>query len=167
MTTDNSSDKYDVYVFHRSYFCGKMLAYLRYKEIPHNAIYQPLSKVGKLIQENTGLRQMPVVKTPDGQWLQDTTPMINWFEQRYQHAPLLPQNPVVAFLVRLLEDYADEWLWRPSIYYRWMHKADRYMYKRLFVSEFLGGFWDSCAPLRWIAGQLVHKHQRYKFLQCD
>ena len=25
---------------------------------------------------------------------------------------------------RLLEDYADEWLWRPAMHYRWSYEAD-------------------------------------------
>ncbi len=162
-----TSQVYDIYVFHRSYFCGKMLAYLRYKEIPHRAIYKSLAEVGGTLMKHTGLRQMPVVNTPDGEWLQDTTPMIEWFEQRFTDSPVLPKDPALAFLTRLLEDYADEYLWRPAIYYRWMSEEDRYMYKHLFVDEFVGGFWTFAKPLRWLGGKLVHKHQRDKFLYGD
>jgi hypothetical protein len=35
----NIQSKYDIIVFHRFYSSEKMLAYLRYKEIPRNAIY--------------------------------------------------------------------------------------------------------------------------------
>lgn len=161
------SNKYRVWVFHGSYFCGKMLAYLQYKGIPHEAIYGTLGEYGKEIYNNTGLRQMPVVKTPEGQWLQDTTPMINWFEAQFPDHSVLPQDPVTAFLTRLLEDYADEWLWRPAIYYRWMKETDRSLYKTLFVKEFVGGFWAMGGPVSWLAGKLVHKHQRDKFLHGD
>jgi len=162
-----NKNAYDIYVFHRSYFCGKMLAYLRYKGIPFNPVYGSLAEYGDEIANNTGLRQMPVIKTPDNIWLQDTTPMIDWFEARYPKHALLPKDPVVAFLTRLLEDYADEWMWRPAIYYRWMHAEDRKLYKTMFVKEFLGGAWGWGGPFTWLAGKLVHKHQRDKFLYGD
>lgn len=164
---DTSEDLYEVLVFHRSYFCGKLLAYLRYKEIPHTRVYEPLAKCGEALMDNTGLRQMPVVKAPDGTWLQDTTPMIDWFEERHPEPPVLPGDPVVAFLTRLVEDYADEWMWRPAIHYRWAFQDDRRLYMSMFPKEFLGGIWAAARPLTFVAGHLVHKHQRDKFLAGD
>lgn len=161
------SAPYDVYVFHRSYFCGKMLAYLRYKEIPHRAIYRDLSDIGSTLDRNLGLRQLPAIKTPDGRWMNDTTPMIEWFEQQYPDNPVLPYDPINGFLCRLLEDYADEWLWRPAILSRWESRVDRTLYQSMFVKEFLGGFWASNSITRCIAGLLVRKHQNDKFLYGD
>ncbi len=163
----SSTAPYDAFVFHRSYFCGKMLAYLRYKQVPFNAIYKPLSEVGGEIARNTGLRQMPAIRMADGTWLQDTTPMLDWFEARHPDPPIMSGDPVVDFLMRLLEDYADEWLWRPAILSRWEADADGSMYKTLFVKEFLGGFWAWAPPLTWLAGNLVKKHQSDKFLSGD
>lgn len=159
--------KFDLYIFHRSYFCGKMMAYMRYKEIPCNTIYATLAEHGNDIAQNTGLRQMPCVKTPEGEWMQDTTPMIEWFETRFPQASVLPVDPVARFLTRLMEDYADEWMWRPAIHYRWMTKGDRTLYRKLFVDELLGGFWAIGGPISWLAGKLIHRHQEQKFLSGD
>lgn len=163
----NTSAKHDLFVFHRSYFSGKMLAYMRYKEIPHNAIYGTRAEHGPEIIANTGLRQMPVIRTAEGQWLSDTTPMIEWFEKQYPTPAVIPGDPVMAFFTRLLEDYADEWMWRPAVYYRWILPSDRTYYGHLFATEFIGGFWAKWAPLTWIGGKLIHKHQRDKFLKGD
>lgn len=160
-------ERYQAFVFHRSYFCGKMLAYLRYKDIPHDAIYKSLWEVGGEIARNTGLRQMPVVRTPDGVWLQDTTPMIDWFEARHPTPSVMSGDPVTDFLIRLLEDYADEWLWRPAILSRWEARSEAAYYETLFPNEFLGGFWAAARPLTWVAGKLVGKHQSDKFLKGD
>lgn len=162
-----STQPYDVYVFHRSYFCGKMLAYLRYKEIPHQPIYKDLGEIGSTLSANTGLRQLPAIRTPDGQWMNDTTPMIEWLEEQYPETSVVPEDPVNGFLARLLEDYADEWLWRPAILSRWESKLDRSLYQHMFVDEFVGGFWSANRFTRYLAGKLVHKHQRDKFLQGD
>ncbi len=42
-------------------------------------------------------------------------------------APVLPGDPVQRFLALLIEDYADEWLWRPAMHYRWSHVADAHL----------------------------------------
>ena len=77
----------DLYVFHRSYYCSKMMAYLRYRQIPHNLLYKPLAEVGDALIENTGLRVMPVIQLNDGRWMSDTTPMILWFERGVPESP--------------------------------------------------------------------------------
>jgi len=38
---------------------------------------------------------------------------------------VIPDDPVQRYLSLLVEDYSDEWLWRPAMYYRWSYAADR------------------------------------------
>ena len=38
---------------------------------------------------------------------------------------VIPDNPVLAFLNELIEDYADEWLTKAMFHYRWYFEADR------------------------------------------
>ena len=64
------------------------------------------------------------VERADGVFLRDSTAMIEWFEARYTQVPVLPEDPAAAYLCRLLEDYADEGLWRPALYYRWAFDKD-------------------------------------------
>ena len=40
---------------------------------------------------------------------------------------MIPRDPVQRFLSLLVEDYADEWLWRPAMHYRWSYAPDRYL----------------------------------------
>ncbi|MEC7512602.1 MAG: glutathione binding-like protein [Pseudomonadota bacterium] len=68
---------------------------------------------------------MPAVETPQGQWLYDTTPTIQWFETVYPDIPIMPKNKALAFVSLLLEDYGDEWLWRPAMWWRWMPPVSR------------------------------------------
>jgi glutathione S-transferase len=127
-----------LYVFHRSYFCGKMMAYMRYREIPHTVHHKSLAEIGDELLTKTGQRVMPAIKLGDGRWMNDTTPMMLWLEEHYTDAPTLPDDPVTRFLVKLMEDYADEWLWRPAINSRWQNPEDRFYYKKLFPTEFVG-----------------------------
>lgn len=64
---------------------------------------------------------MPAVELDDGRWLSDTTPIIGWFESEFPDPAVIPSDPVQRFFSLLLEDYADEWLWRPAMHYRWFY----------------------------------------------
>jgi glutathione S-transferase len=80
---------------------------------------------------------MPAVELADGRWATDTTPLIEWFEQEYPDQPIIPADPAQAFIGRLIEDYADEWLWRPAMHYRWDYSADSQLLRRKLVDELM------------------------------
>jgi len=40
-----------------------------------------------------------------------------------------------AFLCRLIEDYADKWLWRPAMHYRWSYFSDRQLLGTLLEDQ--------------------------------
>ncbi len=106
-----------------SYSSGKPEAYLRYKQIPFQFVpMTPLvrNKVGR----RTGTPQMPAIEVPDGRWMTDTTPMIDWFESQHPEPAVIPHDPLQAFASRFVEDYAHEWLWRPALHHRGSHRDD-------------------------------------------
>ena len=88
-----------------------------------------------LVREKTGAMQMPAMELPDGRWMTDTSPMIDWFEVQYPDHPVLPADPVQAFACRLIEDYADEWLWRPAMHYRWSYPASSKLLSRQIAED--------------------------------
>ena len=53
--------------------------------------------------------------------------MIAWLEREQPGPSASPADPVQRYLSLLVEDYADEWLWRPAMYYRWSFAPDRYL----------------------------------------
>jgi glutathione S-transferase len=119
-----------------SYFTGKLEAYLRYKEIPYRLV--PMTPtVQWRAARRTGVAQMPAVELPDGRSMTDTTPMIAWLETQHPEPAVLPADPLQGFVSRLLEDYADEWLWRPAMHYRWSHRGDALLLSRRIVDELL------------------------------
>lgn len=146
-----------------SYFTGKLEAYLRYKEIPY--CFQPMvaEYFNHVVPEKTGAQQMPAVELPDGRWATDTTPLIRWFESQYARYPVIPDDPAQAFVAALIEDYADEWLWRPAMHYRWSHARDRQLLSRLIVEEL---FEDVPVPgllKRW----KIQRRQKLNFVDRD
>ncbi len=149
--------EYTLYIYYLSFFSGKMQAYLRYKEVPHRTIEPKWGEVLNLIYPNTGLMKVPVVRTPEGQWLADTTPMIDWFDARFPAGRVIPADPYQAFFSRLLEDYADEWLWRPALYYRFGVQPDADLLSRRYAATFLS---DAPLPRAVIALQTVQRSRK-------
>lgn len=101
-----------------SYYTGKLEAYLRTKGIAYRLEAFSEANMGRCAR-HTGVRQIPQVECPDGSWLVDTTLIIEYLEAVQPEPAVSPREPAVAFVSRLLEDYADEWLWRPAMHYRW------------------------------------------------
>jgi glutathione S-transferase len=127
-----------VYGSEISYFTGKLEGYLRYKEIPYQRIAMTRQYWSRIVPLETGVAQMPAIELPDGRWITDTTPIIDWMETQCPEPAVVPSDPLQGFVSRLLEDYADEWLWRPALHYRWSYRGDALLLSRAIVNEMLG-----------------------------
>lgn len=114
------SEIYKVIGGHESYFTGKLEAYLRAKGIPYENIPFTMEKLQE-VAAHTGFVQIPQVECPDGSWLVDTTMMIEYLDRLYPEPVTAPADSAANFIALLLEDYADEWLWRPAMHYRWSY----------------------------------------------
>src|SRR5690349_8493599 len=94
-----------------SYFTGKLEAYLRYKGLAYELVPMTTRYFNRVVPQATGASQMPAVELDDGRWMTDTTPIIAWFETQRPEPVVIPRDPLQAFVSRLVEDYADEWMW--------------------------------------------------------
>lgn len=140
-----------------SYFTGKLEAYLRYKEIPYEL------EPGMGSRKHIGVLQMPAAQLPDGRWMSDTTPMIAWLESQRPEPAVIPRDPVQAWFSRLLEDHADEWLWRPAMHYRWDYRTDSLLLRRKLVVETMGHIPLPAFVKRW----MIYFRQRHNFTRRD
>lgn len=115
------------------------------------------------VPRETGARQMPALELPDGRWLTDTTPIIEWFEGERPEPRVIPVDPLQAFASRLVEDYADEWMWRPALHYRWSYAGDAGLLSRRIVAELLGPI-----PLPSALKRLaIRARQRRRYVRGD
>ncbi|MBY0400342.1 glutathione S-transferase C-terminal domain-containing protein, partial [Myxococcota bacterium] len=106
-----------------SYYTGKLEAYLRAKGIAYRL--EPFGRANmRRAARSTGVVQIPQVELPDGSWLVDSTKILAYFEAVRPEPCLRPFDPSLAFLSRLIEDFADEWLWRPAMHFRWSYPAN-------------------------------------------
>lgn len=106
------------------YSC-KLRTYLNYKGIPYKRMRINLKTYYNIIPQKVGMSIMPVLLTPKDAVLQDTTPIIEIFEEEYVNNSCIPQDPRLAFIMWLLEDFSDEYLTRFSMHYRWGNDINR------------------------------------------
>lgn len=151
-----------VYGSRVSYFTGKLEAYLRYKSIPYTLKGTPYDRA-KELREKVGSVQMPIVDREDGRWMSDTTPILMELEKENPENPIMPADPVVGFIARLIEDYADEWLWRSAMHYRWS-----YHYSRELISNILADEITTPVPFpRFVIRRMIRRRQTKFFTKRD
>jgi len=160
---DGNAAPLRVYGSDISYFTGKLEGYLRYKEIPYERIAITRRYWERVIPRETGVAQMPAVELPDGRWMTDTTPMIDWLETQWPEPAVVPTDPLQSFVSRLLEDYADEWLWRPALHYRWSYRGDALLLSRRIVDEVLPDLPLPGAMKRWF----IRLRQQRRYVRGD
>ncbi len=136
-----------VYGSRISYYAGKLETYLRYRGIKYELL--PIIDHAREILAGAGAVQSPVVLLADGRWMSDTTPMLTWFEAPREGPSIYPEDPGMRFLALLLEDHADEWLWRPAMHYRWSCRQDREHASGVLADEQLLGVRRPRFAKRW------------------
>lgn len=140
---------YRAYVSDVSYYSGKLEAYLRYAEIPHERIEVNTRILRETLLPATGCMKVPVMQCPDGQWLKDSTPMLAWLDARHAAPSIYPTDPAQRFMALLVEDYADEWLWRPAMYYRWNFADSHQLLRRRLGRDLSAGTVHPAALMGW------------------
>ncbi|MDG1958389.1 MAG: glutathione S-transferase family protein [Candidatus Binatia bacterium] len=107
-------------------YTRKMRAVLRYRHIPSRMIQQMSAEHKSRPQPRIPL--LPTFYLPDAEGnevaVTDSTPLIRRFEQEYAGRSIVPDNPVLAMLNDMLEDFGDEWLTKAMFHYRWAFQAD-------------------------------------------
>lgn len=107
-----------------SYYTGKVRGYLRYKGIPFTEHLATRDMYENMILPKTGKRMIPVLVTPDGEALQDTSRIIDALEEKHAGHPVYPDTELQRLISLLLEIFGDEWLLIPAMHYRWTYCQD-------------------------------------------
>src|ERR1051326_1017261 len=118
------ANTYRIFGSELSPYSVKVRSYFRYKKLPHEWVLRS-SVNQEEYQRYAKLPLIPLVVTPDGQGLQDSTPLIEHFEKPPPAPSTHPADPALAFLSALIEEYADEWGNKPMFHYRWFYEPDQ------------------------------------------
>lgn len=102
----------------------KVRSYLRYKGIPHRWIVRGMATQEEF-QRHAKLPLVPLVVTPAGESLQDSTPILERLEAEHPEPSIHPPDPVSAFVSALLEEFGDEWGNKWMFHLRWAREVDQ------------------------------------------
>ena len=145
-----------------SYFTGKLEATLRAKGLPYELVAMDTRRF-RTMGKRMGIAQMPHLELPDGQILTDTSCILKWLEAHHPEPALMPVDPALCWIADLLEDFADEWLWRPALYYRWAFAADARLLSERLARGMLRDINAPVALRRWF----ILQRQRHVYLRKD
>ncbi len=107
-------------------YTRKMLAVLRYRRIPYRFLISGGPQAAAMPEARVRLLPTFFLPGPSGalEAVTDSTPIIRRLERDFSGRSLVPDDPGVAFLDELIEDYADEWLTKAMFHYRWTYRDD-------------------------------------------
>ena len=135
------TNQYRLFGFELSPYSVKVRSYLRYKDIPHEWIVRGMAQMPEF-QKYAKLPLVPLLVTPDEKSLQDSTPIIEKLEAVFPDNPVIPDDPALAFITFLIEEFADEWCNKAMFHYRWRRDVDQESAALRLAKEQLGDHAD-------------------------
>jgi glutathione S-transferase len=122
-------------------YTAKTRAYFAARGVPWEDVQPHLGQLLAITRRRVGRIVMPVVITPAGEALQDSTAIIDRVEGDAGAPSVYPDDPTQALAALLLELYADEWMPVIIMYTRWrMSEENRVFIHDEFGRSMLPGF---------------------------
>ncbi len=117
-------DAYRIFGSEMSPYSVKVRSYARYKAIPYDSIARRLDNQAEY-EKYARIPIVPTVATPEGEGIQDSTPIIELLEAKFPQPSIHPDAPELAFLSALIEEFGDEWGNKLMFHHRWYDAVDQ------------------------------------------
>jgi glutathione S-transferase len=132
-----SVSSYRLFGSELSPYSVKVRSYFRYKNLPHEWIPRSPA-VQAEFRKYAKLPLVPLVVTPEGEGIQDSTPIIERFEAQQPAPSIVPDDPALAFISALIEEYGDEWGNKWMFHYRWRYLPDAWSTAERIALQMMG-----------------------------
>jgi glutathione S-transferase len=119
----------------------KMRALMRYRRIPHAWVQDNAARMALVPKVKAPV--IPLIEFADGTVENDSTHLTRLLEARFSGRSVIPDDPSIAFLAFLIEDFADEWLTKAMFGYRWLAEVDQRQMSRWLMFDALPGTGDA------------------------
>ena len=113
-----------------SLFTGKARSYLLKKGVPFTELLASDPRFLGEIVHKVGHMVIPVIETPEGELIQDTTAIIDHVESRFAEPVLHPAGPVQSVVAQLLDAFGSNYLMPAAMHYRWSYRAEQEAFLR-------------------------------------
>jgi glutathione S-transferase len=118
------SSDYRIFGSEMSPYSVKVRSCFRYKQIPHLWVGRTAGNATEF-SKYAKIPVIPLVVSPAGEGLQDSTPVIERIEAQHPAPAVHPDDPALAFIGALLEEFGDEWGNKWMFHYRWARDVDQ------------------------------------------
>ncbi|HQP21359.1 MAG TPA: glutathione S-transferase N-terminal domain-containing protein, partial [Phenylobacterium sp.] len=115
---------YRIFGSEMSPYSVKVRAYFRFKGLPHEWVPRRAEN-DEDYKRYARLPIVPTVATPTGEGLQDSTPIMETVEAQHPEPSIHPDDPALAFLSALIEEFGDEWGNKLMFHHRWWAEVDQ------------------------------------------
>jgi glutathione S-transferase len=119
----------------------KMRGLLRYRRIPHAWVQDNAARMALFPKVKAPV--IPLLEFADGSVENDSTHLTRLLEARVPGRSVIPEDPCIAFLAYLIEDFADEWLTKAMFGYRWLAEEDQRQMSRWLLFDAMPGTGDA------------------------
>lgn len=134
-----------------SYYTVKVRSYLRYKGLPFKQVRVSDKVANDIIKPATGgWRVVPVLKTPQGDCIQDSSIILDELESVHSDRSITPPGLKQRVVSSLFELLGDEWLVLPAMHYRWNFKRYNLNYILNAFGQSRKAHWPKA--IRWLGG---------------
>src|SRR6266478_1872089 len=118
------ADGYRIIGAEMSPYSVKIRSYFRYKAISHQWILRNAASQAEY-EKHARMPIIPLVVTPEGTGIQDSTPIIDAIEKRHPQPSIHPDDAVTQFISALIEEFGDEWANKWMFHCRWAREVDQ------------------------------------------
>ena len=118
------ADNYRIIGAEMSPYSVKVRSYFRYKAIPHQWVLRNAASQAEF-EKYAKMPIIPLVVTPEGSGIQDSTPIIDRLEKLFAEPSIHPADAVANFVSALIEEFGDEWGNKWMFHYRWARDVDQ------------------------------------------
>lgn len=131
------TNAYRIFGSELSPYSVKVRSFFRFKGIDHTWIPRSPA-VQAEFQKYAKLPLVPLVVTPEDKGLQDSTPILEHIEVAHAEPSVVPDDPALAFVSALLEEYGDEWGNKWMFHYRWRYQPDAWSTAERIAQQMMG-----------------------------
>jgi glutathione S-transferase len=118
------ADEYRIIGAEMSPYSVKVRSYFRYKGLPHQWILRNAASQAEY-EKYARMPIIPLLVTPEGTGIQDSTPIIDQVEKLHPEPSIHPRDPIAEFVSMLMEEFGDEWGNKWMFHYRWARDVDQ------------------------------------------
>lgn len=132
------TDQYTLYGMAASLYTGKVRAYMRRNHVPFLEEKAGGEHFNTVVTEAVGRWIVPVIETPEGEYVQDGTDILDHFEsQGFSQTSIYPDDPKLRVIAHIFELFGGEGILRAAMHYRWNFDETNLNFLRMAFEDVL------------------------------